>query len=1249
MDRPTIIKTITTALSFLIFVSINAQTTFPPIIFEIDEVSGIAGSEVCVDVDVTAFIRVEGVQFSIGYDESLLEYVSYSSPLDGPEFFTTNNTPGTLGVLWTDPNSIEGDGETILDNNSIITLCFNLVGDCGKTSPIIFSDFPIPVEVNQISTLGDAMGNDEVYSESGSITIECPTMTIVANKCDATPAGGDGYINFYVAGGSGNYTYTVSILGPPQNSGTTTESENVLLSNLSAGNTYVITATDTATGEMVTESVFVSDNFELELALNVTDPYCWSRATGEIETVVTRGGIEENDAVLQFEWSNFRFTPDIDDLENGTYTVTVTDNTGCMVVETATLFVDTLRVFAEVLDSASCVGNSDAVVRVWAEGGTPFPGGEYEYETSEGDGGPAVDITLNNVPAGTFEYYAIDGANPGCQTDEFELEVPVKDVDLSMIIDSVNVSCFGANDGSVMITGVGSTNFSFQIRNAEGSLVQAGNTPTFSTANNLVPGCYTVTVGDAIGGCSIDSSFCITEPPALELTEVLVSPPSCLGNDGQIQLSTLGGTMPYTYTWNDIASNIEDRVGLMGGEYKVIVTDANGCQDSLSYSFPSGSDVAIDASVVQAIGCTGGMNGIVEANVNVSGNWQYDWETADGSEIFSGQTWSGLGAGTYYVTATDVDNDCEAIDTVILAAGTPIAISANYQMPSCPNTPDGTISIIIESGTPNFTYQWSDQSASQVLSGVEAGSYGVTVTDGNGCEIDTVFVLEGPPEINVNINAINGVDCFGGNNGSATATASGGINGGPFTYFWSNDPTNGQSGLSSTQGGFEAGEQWVIAVDALCASDSIFFQIPDTPVVVIDTMLSQFNSPTCFGGTDGTIWLMAAGGNPANYSYTWPDLGFSGPALTGLAAGSYDVQISDANGCQQDFTVTLEQPDSLSLEINQALSQEISCDGNDGKITVLATGGTMPYNYDWTGINSNANMESNLGEGQYSITVTDVNGCMASTSQTLVAPEPVVAQLAPIAPIECFGGLTCVTVESATGGVGNQYYYTIDNGPNIPADSCLALYADDFTLTVFDSSGFCSQVIPISITQPDEIIVDAGDDIEVNLGAISDPVDLDITSSTFITDISWTPADSLNCLTSDCSSVEFFPVQEQLYTVVVEDENGCSASDELLVMVSARRNVFFPNIFTPNGDETNDIFNVTLGPGAISVSDFFIFDRWGNVVYAIEQEYVPNDNTGWDGRSGGDFVNPGVYVYAARVRFIDGKVIQYGGDLTLIR
>ena len=1227
---------------------------FDPIVFNIGDASGEFGDTVCVDVTVENFFRVETFQFSINYNTNIVSIVCpvdvSNSPLDQNElFFNCFSDDGTIPVLWGDP-SVDGNGVTIPDGDIIFSLCFRITGTCGLSTPIDITSHPIEIEVQQISEEGVSCPSNIIEVNPGELDIICPEMRINAFKCDASSSNDDGTISFYIAGGSGDYDYEVNPIGITGNVG---ESEWVELTGLASGN-YTITATDNVTGEVIDRNLFLSDIGGISVSLDATDPYCFNRDKGTIETNVTNSfGDIVSASMLDFEWSNFRFTEDIDDLGSGTYTVTVTDFSGCSATASATLFVEPLLLNIEVIDSASCEGNDDAIVKIWAEGGTPFPPNPnpgYEYESDAGDAGPIDTLFLNNVESGLFNFSVIDAAIPSCIVDSI-IDIPFKGIDLAIDLDTTNISCFGANDGSVTVTAFGSTNFGFQVRDEFNNLVPGGGSPTEQTFENLSEGCYSVTVIEAFNGCEIRDTFCIEEPSEFILTVDAQNNPGCVGNDGSILLTSGGGTMPYEYEWSDGPSMDEDRTGLEGGTYTVTVTDDRGCSNTATFNLPDGTDVQIDANVIQAINCPQDENGIIEVIVSTGGNFTYNWETPGGTFVSDQQTVTDLGAGVYYVTATDASAMCTALDTVVLAPASPIIIEGNFTSPTCPGVPNGVIGIEHIIGTFPFTYLWEDQSSLQVLSGITEGTYNVTITDANSCELDTFLVLEVANPILVDFTDVVGVDCFGASNGSITATASGGPDmAGTYTYFWSNDPTNGQTGASSSQSGFPAGENWVIASDFFCISDTMFFTIPDIDSIVIDLANSTITDPSCFGDCDGSLEISAIGGNPNSYTYTWTDDNSNDPLRTDLCAGFYNVEIEDANGCTVIRSIELVEPEILAIDSFN--TKGVGCNGSLGSINIQVIGGTMPYMYTWTNNVSDSNEADGLDAGSYDVIVTDANDCSVGASYVIEESQPVTAVIADIVEPDCFGGQTCISIESASGGSGSGYKFTITpDGFQFPLDSCVAVFAIDYDITVRDGTGECAWDTTIVIGQPDQITVDAGPDQEIDLGSTSDVISPIINSSLPINDIIWSPMDSLECLDSDCEEVVSNTLNDILYTVTVVDENGCSAFDDVLVTVNTSRNVYIPNIFTPNGDGTNDYFNLVIGSGAVSVSYLSIFDRWGNRVFAIENEYIPEVGMqdGWDGKYNGQFVNPGVYVYTAQVNFLDGRILQYSGDVTVIR
>ena len=291
------IKSILLSACLLIGFSTNILAStivngFDPIVFNIGDVSGEVGDTVCVDVTVENFTRLETFQFSINYNTNLISIICpvdvSNSPLDQNElFFNCFSDDGTIPVLWGDP-TVGGSGVTIPDGDLVFSLCFRLEGDCGLSSPIDITSHPIEVEVQQISEEGISCPSNEIEVNAGTVNIICPEMTINASKCDASPAGNDGTLTFFIAGGSGNYSYTVT---PGPFNSTVGEVEFVELTGLAA-TTYTITATDIVTGQQISQNVFISDNFPLEVTLDATDPYCFNRDKGQIETTVQRLGVD---------------------------------------------------------------------------------------------------------------------------------------------------------------------------------------------------------------------------------------------------------------------------------------------------------------------------------------------------------------------------------------------------------------------------------------------------------------------------------------------------------------------------------------------------------------------------------------------------------------------------------------------------------------------------------------------------------------------------------------------------------------------------------------------------------------------------------------------------------------------------------------------------------------------------------------------------------------------------------------------
>ena len=303
--------------------------------------------------------------------------------------------------------------------------------------------------------------------------------------------------------------------------------------------------------------------------------------------------------------------------------------------------------------------------------------------------------------------------------------------------------------------------------------------------------------------------------------------------------------------------------------------------------------------------------------------------------------------------------------------------------------------------------------------------------------------------------------------------------------------------------------------------------------------------------------------------------------------------------------------------------------------------GTPPHLYNWSE-GSTTTQINQLNPGTYSITVTDDHGCTASSSITLVEPQPMQYNITSD-DINCFGQQNgSVVITNIQGGV-MPWTSSLDQGSFQNTLSYPGLNAGAHELVISDQNG-CTQQEDFIIQEPQDWHIDLGPDTVVAFG-LPYTLEVEVIGQPYGTmQVSWSDDQCNNCVSRPIE-----PTSAVTYEAIATDGNGCVHADEIKIDVFIDRALYIPNVFSPNGDQVNDYFIISSASGIKTIEELTIYDRWGTFVFQ-EFNFFPDDPTySWDGTSRGKPLNPGVYVYKLVARYIDDKPIVKFGDVTLIR
>ncbi len=1052
-----------------------------------------------------------------------------------------------------------------------------------------------------------------------------PVLNAVIAAQDSLLCNGDVTdVDITVSGGTAPYTFTFSDGANSGNGSVANNGQTAVIPNLGAGN-YNFTVTD-GVGDMITLPFQLLEPPVLFISAIGENVSCFGDSDGFAYINNVGGGVGN----YVYTWSNMQSGPNVDTIFNlppGGFDVTVTDGNGCVEDASGAIGQPTGITFLTGAVDASCSGSFDGEASVVnPAGGTVAV--DYTYTWS------SVPPQFTQVATGldVGKYYITVSDDNGCMRVD---SVTVGSTTIILTNPAItDVDCFGGSDGLIALSpsGTGALPLTYTWS------PNAGAGPNDAIASVLSADTYFVTVTD-LNGCNVRDSFIVNAPDSINISIQNIMDAQCGGEaSGSVTVMASGGSAPlgnYSYDWGN-AQFSATLANVIAGDYTVTVTDDLGCQNDLTITINEPDSLLADAFVLDSINCAGETGTISVTSTGGDGNNTYMWSGG----LDPVQSPTNVGTNAYTVTVTD-GAGCTAVDAVVLLSPPPFSVSISVVNNGCFGEASGTVVATPSGGqSPIVSYLWSTGVTNDSLVNIPAGSYTITITDSGGCTAVDDVILN-PLQMVPTVVFQDSTTCYNGTDGGAEVTSVFGGNA-PYTYEW----PSGEFGQIATN--LLQGVQTVTITDGngCMVTDNVNILGPP-PFIYNYNGAVEITQPSCFGDIDGSITVTPIGGTGA-YTYVWSGFPAAGATLSNIGAGSYGLVISDANACIADGpqNIIVNQPDPLAID-SLASANTLCAGESTGSIQVFdVSGGTPSYTYTWSDpLSQNTSQAINLAPGNYTVTVTDKNGCTTTSGGMVEEPTPIFGDVRVI-DARCFGEFSgSILVDTTFGGTGT-YKYSSDGDFFYDFPVFNGLRSGTYVLYIKDQND-CLFTDTVFIDQPDPIVVEVegAPEIEIQMG---DSVRLNgLWEPSYLDSIIWTPNSALSCDT--CANPMASPLSTTTYLLTVRDTIGCFGQAEITVDVDRNRNIFIPNIFTPNGDTENDVFTVFGGVGVERIESMRIFDRWGEMLF-FQENFMPNDPAfGWDGRFNGTRLPPGVFVYYIEVLFVDGTRIPYKGDVTLIK
>ncbi|MBL4577286.1 MAG: gliding motility-associated C-terminal domain-containing protein, partial [Flavobacteriales bacterium] len=1055
---------------------------------------------------------------------------------------------------------------------------------------------------------------------TSSATIGSPPLlvTAIASSGNVSCFGFcDGFAQSTTNGGTPPYTY---LWDDGQSAGQAI--------GLCAG-VYNLLVTD-ANGCTATTNVTITEPQGMVVTTSTNDVTCFGACNGNA-TASLSGGTPP----FTYLWDDISFqtTTIATNLCNGFYSVTVTDNNGCIQTASVVITQPQQLGLASTINASTCGFNNGSACVNEIGGVAPFV---IQWD----DPATTIGACAMNLFAGVYNPIVSD-AN-GCF---FTMPVIVNDL-TGPVVDTVtwtNVTCGGDSNGTATVVASGvSPPFTYVWRSGSDTIGL-----NITTVFGLWGGTFTITVIDA-NGCISGAAVTINEPTAVASAIISTNDASCFGIcNGSAAVMAGGGTAPYTYSWTN-GQTTTSASGLCAGPSNVNITDGNGCGTSSPVNINEPPPLVVNDSIIN-VTCSGDADGAIYLNVTGgSPFYSYGWFP----NIGNGPIVTNLLAQPYNVTIQDI-NGCVLNEIYNVVEPLPLGF-AYATAPSFCGGANGQATVTATGGTTPYTYLWPDGQTTPTATNLIAGViYIFELSDANGCTVNIPITVNNNAAPVISVSA-QPVLCFGDDNGQATVVVDM-LGTPPFTYQW-DDPLNQNTATAGLLVGNATYN--VVVTDVLGCTASSLVYVPENPELVLITV---GDTTICYGDAV-EISVTGSGGFISNdYSYTWSNgVITQNQWVTPLVTTTYTVWIEDDAGCRSVDTgyVTVTVLPQISLTVTDPVR---ICYGDDAYLSAVAAGGAgQPYAYTWSNFATGPDQTiSGLTSAtSYSVTVTDACPQDAvATINVIVNPVPDVAF-------------------TVTGSGCAPYVFTADTAsqggvPPVPIDTWMWYFGDgsvsteafntthiytsadtfDVSLVVVSFDGCKDSTSMPGAAIAFEVPV-AGFDIMQN-GQVLDPAETTILTPTidFVTTTSdsvpiatwyWdfgdNPNDSNNYSTLENPSHMYTDTGTYTVMQVVTTVNLCPDTIYHDVTITGDYIIFAPNAFTPNGDEDNDFF-FPKGIGVDGSSfELYIFDRWGDLIATVKGIWSDDIMIGWDGRAnnGTELAQIDVYVWLIRTEDFNG-------------